>query len=137
MPDLYVARSRGLEKWGAEVGLTKHVFKVGLAESGAEAAVKALNESSAAGHADWKLVAKKTVEALDENAAFERIAKRERLVDPNYYPGIKGARGIFKVKPGNSETHLLLKQAIGAGEMKNVKITPEVIADYLLSIATG
>ena len=128
MPFVYVAKSRGLEKWGADVGLTKHVYKVGVAPDTAEAAVEALNQNAVAGRSDWKLV-------QDEDDIFARLAKKQRAVDPSYYPGIKGARGIFKVKPTDIEHSFLVGQALEGGEMKEIKINAEVIATYLIKNA--
>jgi len=135
MPFVYVAKSKSLEKWGADVGLTKHVYKVGVAEDSAEAAVEALNRNAAAGRSDWKLVQMKEVEAADEDEIFARLAKKQRAVDPSYYPGIKGARGIFKVKPTDIEHSALVGQALAGGEMKEIKINADVIADYLIKNA--
>ena len=135
MPFVYVAKSKSLEKWGADVGLTKHVYKVGVAEDSAEAAVEALNRNAAAGRSDWKLVQMKEVEAADEDEIFARLAKKQRAVDPSYYPGIKGARGIFKVKPTDIEHSALVSQALAGGEMKEIKINADVIADYLIKNA--
>lgn len=135
MPFVYVAKSKGLEKWGADVGLTKHVYKVGVAGDTAEAAVEALNQNAVAGHSDWKLVQQKEVEAADEDEIFARLAKKQRAVDPSYYPGIKGARGIFKIKPTDIEHSALVGQALAGGEMKEIKINAAVIADYLIKNA--
>ncbi len=49
MAILYVAKSQSLAKWGTDVGFTKHVYKVGVAEDTAEAALKALNKGRYAG----------------------------------------------------------------------------------------
>ncbi len=49
---IYVARSQSLAKWGTDVGFTKHLYKVGVAEDTAEAALKALNKGRYAGEAD-------------------------------------------------------------------------------------
>jgi len=135
MPFVYVAKSRGLEKWGADVGLTKHVYKVGVAEESAEAAVEALNQNAVAGHTDWKLVQKKEVETANEDEIFARLAKKQRAVDSSYYPGIKGARGIFKIKPTDIEHSALVGQALAGGEMKEIKVNAAVIADYLIKNA--
>src|SRR5690606_3187984 len=94
MPVVYVATSKGLSGWGADVGLSKHIYKLGLAEESAEAAVKELNESAHAGESDWRLLRKEAVDAADEAALIERVARKEKLVDPKYYPKIKGAPGI-------------------------------------------
>ncbi|MNC87455.1 hypothetical protein D3C83_31830 [compost metagenome] len=137
MAEIYVAKSKGLEGWGADVGLTKHVYKVGVAAESAEAAVEELNANAVAGHADWKLVKKQEVEGVAEADALARLAKKQRLVDPTYYPGIKGAAGIFKVKPADVEQALLMNQALAGGEMKIVKANAPVIADYLIRNATN
>ncbi len=44
MTIIYVAKSQSLAKWGADVGFTKHLYKMGVAEGTAEAALKALNK---------------------------------------------------------------------------------------------
>lgn len=135
MPVIYVAKSKGLEKWGADHGLTKHVYKLGLAEDSAEAAVERLNAAAAAGHADWKLVKEKEVEAADEAEVLERLGRKTKMVDPAYYPGLKGARGIFKIKPVDIERSVLVGQAVAGEEMKPVKINAASIADYLIKNA--
>ncbi|MCW5774259.1 MAG: hypothetical protein KIT16_21630 [Rhodospirillaceae bacterium] len=132
MPVIYVAKSKGLESWGADVGLTKHVYKVGVAEESAEAAVAQLNETGLAGHRDWKLVKKKDVEEGDEAEVLARLAKRAQLVDANYYPGLKGAGGIIKVRPADIERSVLVAQATSGEVMKAVKINAASIADYLI-----
>jgi hypothetical protein len=140
MPVIYVAKSKGLEKWGADHGLTKHVYKVGLAEDTAEAAVDELNASAVAGHTDWKLVKEKEVDAAHgagaaESELLERLAKKTKAVDPAYYPGLKGARGVFKIKPVDIERSVLVGQAVAGEVMKPVKINAESIADYLIKNA--
>jgi hypothetical protein len=140
MPVVYVAKSKGLEKWGADHGLTKHVYKLGLAEDSAEAAVERLNADAVAGHTDWKLVKEQEVEAAqgavaEEEALYARLGKTQRAVDPAYYPGIKGARGIFKVKPMDVERAALVGQAVAGEAMKAVKVNAATIADFLIKNA--
>lgn len=135
MPVVFVAKSKGLEQWGADHGLTKHVYKIGLAEDSAEAAIERMNANAVAGHADWKLVKKKDVEAVEEAALFANLAKSQRAVDPAYYPGIKGARGIFKVKPMDVERSALVGQAVAGEAMKAVKVNAAAIADFLIKNA--
>lgn len=135
MPVVFVAKSKGLEQWGADHGLTKHVYKIGLAEDSAEAAIERMNANTVAGHADWKLVKKKDVEAVEEAALYANLAKSQRAVDPAYYPGIKGARGIFKVKPMDVERSALVGQAVAGEAMKAVKVNAAAIADFLIKNA--
>jgi len=135
MPVIYVAKSKGLEKWGADHGLTKHVYKLGVAEDSGEAAVERLIAAAAGGHTDWKLVAEKEVEAADEAAVLERLGKKTKAVDPTYYPGLKGTRGVFKIKPVDIERSVLVGQAIAGEEMKEVKINAASIAEYLIKNA--
>lgn len=132
MAIIYVAKSKAVQKWGAEVGLTKHLYKVGLAAESAEKAIAALNEAAHAGERDWQLVKEEAVaDTPDEAAAIERLGRKERMVDPNLYPKIKGARGIFKVKLANAENYILVKAALAGREVKFVKVTPAAIAGYL------
>lgn len=135
MATLYVARSQGLSKWGGEVGLTKHIFKVGIAANSAEAEIKALNAASHAGQADWKLIAKEDAGDADEAAIIARIATKEKMADPAYYPRLHGAMGIFKVKIENAEAHMLMKRAMEGAESLAGKLTPADIGAYLIKCA--
>lgn len=135
MTVLFVATSKNLASWAADVGLTKHVYKVGVAEGAADDAITALNNESYAGESDWRLLKQQEVETLDEAEAIERLAKREKMVDPNYYPKIRGATGIFKVKIGNVANHLLVKRALAGDEQKIDKVKTADIAAYLFQNA--
>lgn len=135
MPTVYVAASKELGKWGADVGISKHLFKVGVTDEPAEEAVAALNAAGYAGQADWKLVQKQEVERLSEQAALERIQRKEKMLDPNYYPRLRGTSGIFRVKPVNVENHILVAQALAGREPKLDKLKPTDIAQYLITIA--
>jgi hypothetical protein len=132
MAVIYVARSSNASKWGASVGLTKHIYKLGVAEDSAEAAVKTLNESAHAGESDWKLIKKEDASGVTEEAAIERLAKKERMVDPNLYPKIKGVRGIFKVKTVNVENSMFVQQAMANMQTTDIKIKHPEIAAYLI-----
>lgn len=136
MPTLYIAASKELGKWGADVGISKHLYKLGIADGAAEEAVAALNKAGYAGQTDWKLLQKQSVEGLTEEAALERVQRREKLVDPNYYPRLRGATGIFRVKPVNVENHILVGQALAGREPKLDKLNPSDIAQYLTTVAS-
>jgi hypothetical protein len=137
MPTIYVARSNALSKWAADVGLTKHLFKVGIAEGSAAAAVKALDAERACGQTDWRLVANTDVEAVDEAASLARIAVREMRVDPNYYPRLRGTSGVFKVKLANVENRILMRQAYAQEELKITPPKPADVGEYLIALALG
>lgn len=137
MTTIYVARSKALGEWGSDVGLGKHLYKVGLAEAEGKAAIEALNADELAGQGDWVLVTADDAGDLDEATLLERLGKREKIVDPKYYPRIRGALGIFKVKPDNVENHILVKQALAGQEPKLGAIKPADIGSYLIANAKG
>jgi hypothetical protein len=137
MPVVYVASSKGLSNWAADVGLTKHVFKLAVAEDSAADAVEALNSDAHAGESDWRVLAKETVEEADEAALIDRLARKERMVDPNLYPKIKGIRGIFKVKPASVENDVMVKRALAGEADIVVKLKPADIGRYLINNALG
>jgi len=135
MTIVYIATSKNLAGWAADVGLTKHVYKIGIAGGPAEEAIKALNDEGFAGESDWRLLKQQDVNDLDEVAAVDRLAKKEKMIDPNYYPKIRGATGIFKVKIGNVANHLLVKRALAGDEQKVEKVKTADIAAYLIQNA--
>jgi len=134
MSVIYVARSKGLCEWAGDVGLTKHVFKVGVTEN-AKTAIKALNDSRAANQDDWTLVRDADAGGVTEAEALARLAAKEKAVDPVLYPRLKGEGGVFKVKPANVENHVLVKRALANEENLAVKISNAEIAAYLIENA--
>ena len=135
MAVVYIATSKNLAGWAADVGLTKHVYKLGVAEGSADDAIKALNDDGFAGESDWRLLKHQEVDGLAEADAIELLAKREKMVDANYYPKIRGAVGIFKIKIGNVANHLLVKRALAGDEQKLDKVKIADIAAYLIQNA--
>jgi hypothetical protein len=135
MASIFVARSKSLAGWGADVGLGKNLFKVGIAEGGGKAEIETFNAGGHAGQNDWTLIREADAGTVDEATALDRLARKEKLVDPTYYPKLKGARGVFKVKPENVENHILLKKALAGEATREVKVKPADIAAYLITNA--
>jgi hypothetical protein len=126
---IFVARSAKLGKWASDVGLSKHVFKVGYTEEDP----KTIVEKGWAGETDWTLVKKRDVESLDEDEVIARLARKEKMVDPTYYPRLRGAKGVFKVLPEHVENHILVSRAMaGDTERIELKLKPADFADYLI-----
>lgn len=132
---IYVAQSKDLSAWGDGVGLTKHLFLVDVTEGTVDDAIAGLNAAKHAGRADWKMVKRVKVDDLTREDALERLAKKEQRVDPNYYPAIRDARDIFKIKPGNVSNHLMVQSALKGELLKSDKIKPTDIAGYLIENA--
>ncbi|MDE2165144.1 MAG: hypothetical protein KGJ66_02245 [Alphaproteobacteria bacterium] len=132
MGAIYVARSAKLGKWASDVGLSKHVYKIGCTDDDA----KALVAQGWAGEDDWQLVKAVPADGLDEVRAIERIARREKLIEPRYYPRIRDTAGLFKVDPAHVENHILVARALaGEAERVAIKLKPADFAGYLLDIA--
>ena len=132
MATIYVARSGKVGKWASDVGLSKHVFKLGCTEEDP----KALAAAGWAGETDWQIVKRQAVEGLTEAEAIERVARKEKLIDPNLYPKLRGAAGVFKVIPAHVENHILVSRALaGQAERIELKLKPADFADYLIGNA--
>jgi hypothetical protein len=126
---IYAARSVALGKWGADVGLSKHIYKIGCTDE----PLKPLVEAGWAGERDWAVVAKQPVEGLSEEEVVARVARKQKLIDPGFYPRLKGATGIFKVLPANVENHILMTRALaGAAERIEIKLKPADFGAFLI-----
>ena len=129
MPILFVATSKTLQEWGADVGLGKNLYKVGLADG--QSPDEAL--AGHAGHTDWKVLKSAEVD-FDEDALLAKLARKEKLVDPNYYPKLRGAQGIVKVNLAAVENSMLVALALDGKEPpKNFKVKPADIATNLVN----
>lgn len=129
MASIYVARSVKLGKWGSDVGVGKHIYKVGVAEGDPkEDAAKGW-----AGETDWAVVKAEPVEGLDEDQAIDRLAGKERMIDPNLYPKLKGARGVFRLNEVKVENHIVVSRALaGDSDLKALKLKPADFAAYMI-----
>ncbi|HEV8016015.1 MAG TPA: hypothetical protein VGP48_10800 [Stellaceae bacterium] len=129
MAVIYVARSAALSKWASDVGLSKNIFKVGIADE----PIKELIAEGWAGETDWTLVKKDDAGELTDDVALERLARRETAIDPKYYPRIRDTRGLFKVNPVHVESHIIVGRALeGGSERLAIKLKPADFAAYLI-----
>jgi len=137
MSTLYVARSPTIQEWGSDCGLTAYLYKVGVTDGAAEAAVAALNQTAYATATDWQLVKAAPTEK-SEAEITEKLSRKEKLVEPNFYPKIQGATGILKVKLANVQNRLLVQQMMSGDDEKKAtakKPKPLDIAEYLIQDA--
>ncbi len=129
MPVLYVARSAKLARWASDVGFGKHIYKLGISEDDP----KALAAAGWAGEPDWKIVRQEEVEGLSEREALERLARKERMIDPNLYPKLKGAAGVFRVAADHVENHIIVSRALaGDSDRLDLRLKPSDFAAYLV-----
>jgi hypothetical protein len=129
MSILYVARSVKLGRWASDVGLGKNVYKVGVAEDDP----KALAATGWAGETDWIIIRKQAVEALSEEQALDHLGRKEKMIDPNLYPKLKGAAGVFRLTPARVENHIMVTRALaGQSDRAEIKLKPADFADYLI-----
>jgi hypothetical protein len=129
MPVLYVARSAKLGRWASDVGFGRHIYKVGVSD----ADPKALAASGWAGESDWKIIRCEAVDGLEEDAALERLGRKEKMIDPRLYPKLKGAAGVFRVSAERVENHIIVGRALaGDSDRLDLKLTPADFAAYLV-----
>lgn len=132
MSSIYVAFSLAMQEWGSDVGVSKHLFKVGFTDEAPDIAVKALNDAGHAGQRDWALAGARDVDGLDEAALMTRLAERQKVLDPLYYPKIKGAKDIIKLDQRKVEANLVIKRTMEGGDSKVPKLKPANIAEYII-----
>jgi hypothetical protein len=132
MSVIYVARSAKFGKWASDVGLSKHVYKVGISDGDP----KPIIEQGWGGETDWALVKKQEVEGVSEEEAIARLARKAKQVDPAYYPRLRGTAGMFKVLPEHVENHILVSRVMqNLSERIELKLKPADFADYLIQNA--
>ena len=94
---------------------------------------KALAAAGWAGETDWTITRKQTVEDLSEEEALARLARKEKVIEPNLYPKLKGANGVFRLAPTRVESHIIVTRALaGQSDRVEVKLKPTDFADYLI-----
>jgi len=129
MAVIFVARSARLGRWASDVGLGKHVFKLGVAAGDP----KPLVAQGWAGESDWTIVRRRPVDDLGEDEAIDRLTRKEKMIDPKLYPKLKGATGVFRLTPGRVENHILVTRALaGDSDRAERKLKPTDFADYLI-----
>ena len=135
MATIYVARSKTLSDWGYDVGLSKHIYKVGLTDE----PIKEIVAAGWAGATDWLLVKKQDgVEGATEDEILERLARKQKMIEPRLYPRIRETRGMFKVVPSQVENHIMVAQALAnEPEIREIKVKPADIAAYLIANGLG
>jgi hypothetical protein len=131
MPAIFVAFSPAMQEWGADVGISKHLYKAGFTDGEPKEAVQALNDEGYAGQKDWQLAGSRAVEGLDEAAFLARLKERQKLVDPLYYPKIKGAKDIVKLEQRKVEANLVIKRTMEGRDSKVPKLKPVDMADFI------
>jgi hypothetical protein len=129
MASIYVARSVKAGKWASDVGLGKHVYKLGVTDDDP----KQVAAAGWAGETDWSVVKAEPVDGLEEAEAIDRLAAKERMIDPNLYPKLKGARGVFRLNEVKVENHFVVARALsGESELKLIKLKPADYAAYMI-----
>lgn len=132
MGAIYVARSAKFSEWASDVGLSKHVYKIGYTDEPLEEVVKA----NWGGMDDWTIVRKKPADGFDEAALIAKMARKEKMIDPVYYPRLKGVAGIFKVAQDHVENGIVIAKTMANDALpKSLRLKPTDFADYLIQNA--
>ena len=136
MPTIFVASSATMQEWGSDAGISKHLYRVGLTEDDVKAAVDDMNAESYAGQKDWVLAGSATVD-MEADGFLARLADRQKLVDPLYYPKIKGAKDIVRIDQRKVEANIVIKRTMEGRDSKVPKLKPKDIAEYIISSIQG
>jgi hypothetical protein len=129
MSVIFVARSVKLSRWASDVGLGKHVYKVGVSDDDP----KRLATAGWAGETDWSVVKQEPIDGIDETAAIDRLAAKEKMIDPRLYPKLKGTLGVFRLTETRVENHIIVSRALaGDSDKTSLKLKPADYAAYLI-----
>jgi hypothetical protein len=79
---------------------------------------------------DWTVVRRRPI---DDDEVIDRLARKEKMIDPKLYPKLKGAEGVFRLTPARVENHIIVTRALaGDSDRAEVKLKPADYADYLI-----
>ena len=132
MSSIYIAFSPLMQEWGSDVGVSKHLYKVGFTDDEPKDAVQALNDEGYAGHKDWLLAGARPLMGLDQLALLTRLSERQKVIDPLYYPKIKGAKDIVKLEQRKVEASIVIKRTMEGRDSKVPKLKPADVAEYII-----
>jgi hypothetical protein len=137
MPSVYVAMSETMQEWGSDAGISKHLYKIAVTEESPEDAVKELNAEGYAGQKDWTVLDAREAPAVDPAAMMKRVGERLKVIDPLYYPKIKGAKDIVRLDQRKVEANIVIKLTMEGRASKVPKLKPKDMAGYILDAALG
>ncbi len=137
MSSVYIAFSPAMQEWGSDVGIGKHLYKAAFTADDPKDAVQELNDAGYAGQKDWELAGAKPAGDLDEAAFPARLKERQKLIDPLYYPKIKGAKDIAKLDQRKVEANFVIKRTMEGRESKVPKLKPADMADFIIESLLG
>ena len=131
MASVYVAMSEAMQEWGADAGISKHLYRVALTDEDPKAAVEAMVADGYAGQKDWQLIGSRDADGIDQATLTTRLAERQKMIDPLYYPKIKGAKDIARVDQRKVEANLVIKRTMDGRDSKVPKLKPKDIAEFI------
>lgn len=137
MPSVYIAMSQTMQDWGNDAGISKHLYRIGFTDEAAADAVKELAESGYGGQTDWVLLESREADSLDQDALMARITNRMKLIDPLYYPKLKGAKDIVRLDQRKVEASIVIKLTMEGRASKVPKLKPKDMAGFILDVALG
>ena len=132
---IYVARSVALTKWGADVGLGKNFFKIGVVPATAD--IPGALQPGLCGETDWIVVMECDGADASEEPVIERLQKKEKMIGSGPLSQAQGSTRHLQVKQDNVENHILVKKALEGQEPKELKLKPGDFAGYLIHNAIG
>lgn len=136
MPTIFVASSSTMQEWGNDAGISKHLYRVGLTDGDVKAAVEEMNAETYAGQKDWVLAGSRAVD-IEADGFLARLNDRQKVVDPLYYPKIKGAKDIVRIDQRKVEANIVIKRTMEGRDSKVPKLKPKDIADYIIDSVLG
>ena len=61
-----------------------------------------------------------------------RLSERQKVIDPLYYPKIKGAKDIVKLEQRKVEASIVIKRTMEGRDSKVPKLKPADMAEFII-----